>query len=173
MKTLQQKHACGVRQGKSHQAGVQAIKDNFGPAFSAGSVYWPLVNIVNFAACPPEKRILLASSAALVYNTFLRCSAHLLSHHMTAESAVDESPQACKMLVKLCCSDVTTLPVHCQQSAGFLLVHLQDPAPVILKLHGHVYPMTQLVERWQPCFVIRLSFNITMMHSDSLEEGRL
>ncbi|KAK9808051.1 hypothetical protein WJX73_009814 [Symbiochloris irregularis] len=58
-------------EGKSHQTGVQSIKDNFWTAFSAGSIYWPVVNVVNFALMPADKRMLLTSSAALVYNTFL------------------------------------------------------------------------------------------------------
>lgn len=64
--------AMHVVQGRGHSSGVQSIRDNFANAFIAGSCYWPFVNIVNFRFVSGDKRILLASSAAVLYNAFLR-----------------------------------------------------------------------------------------------------
>lgn len=58
-------------EGRGHSSGVQSIRDNFANAFIAGSCYWPFVNIVNFRFVSGDKRILLASSAAVLYNAFL------------------------------------------------------------------------------------------------------
>lgn len=65
-------HNAVTVQGKDHPAGVQSVKDNFMTAFLMGNSYWPFVNVINFKFMPADKRVLLTSSAAVLYNTFLR-----------------------------------------------------------------------------------------------------
>ena len=50
---------------------VDKVKQRVPEAFAGGCVFWPLVNVVNFALLPATMRVPYLATAGTVWNTFL------------------------------------------------------------------------------------------------------
>eukprot|EP00878_Enallax_costatus_P000422 GHUV01000512.1.p1 GENE.GHUV01000512.1~~GHUV01000512.1.p1 ORF type:complete len:189 (+),score=54.40 GHUV01000512.1:193-759(+) len=58
-------------EGQGLQHGLDKVKHKIPNLFATGSVYWPVVNVMNFLYVPPAQRILAVNACAIVWNTYL------------------------------------------------------------------------------------------------------
>lgn len=61
----------GLLEGKSLGQAIAKTKEKFVPTFVAGSVFWPIANVINFQFVPASQRVLYVGAVGLMWNTFL------------------------------------------------------------------------------------------------------
>lgn len=69
----------GVLEGRSVPQAVEKTRQNFLPTFVAGSVFWPVANMFNFAAIAPRHRVLYVGVVGVTWNAFLSWQNNLQS----------------------------------------------------------------------------------------------
>jgi hypothetical protein len=62
----------GVIEGRGLAGGLDKLRSNFASTFVGGSVFWPVVNMINFRFVPSTHRLLYVNGCGLVWNAFLR-----------------------------------------------------------------------------------------------------
>ena len=51
---------------------MDKVRTVFPTTYVTGTLFWPVVNVLNFRFCPPAYRILYVNLAGLFWNTILR-----------------------------------------------------------------------------------------------------
>jgi protein Mpv17 len=62
----------GVLEGRGLAGGIEKLRTNFVNTFLGGSVFWPVVNMINFVHVPSTHRLLYVNGCGLIWNAFLR-----------------------------------------------------------------------------------------------------
>eukprot|EP00195_Chlamydomonas_chlamydogama_P013981 CAMPEP_0202908432 /NCGR_PEP_ID=MMETSP1392-20130828/45977_1 /ASSEMBLY_ACC=CAM_ASM_000868 /TAXON_ID=225041 /ORGANISM="Chlamydomonas chlamydogama, Strain SAG 11-48b" /LENGTH=108 /DNA_ID=CAMNT_0049597759 /DNA_START=284 /DNA_END=607 /DNA_ORIENTATION=+ len=61
----------GVLEGRSLSEAWNRAQPLIVPTCIAGTVFWPIANIINFRYIGPSQRVLYVNAAGLLWNTFL------------------------------------------------------------------------------------------------------
>lgn len=64
-------HAHHHTQGLAPAAVLDRVQDRLPTLLVGGSLYWPVVNVANFALLSPSQRVLGVSACSLVWNAYM------------------------------------------------------------------------------------------------------